>query len=538
MFCSVGANRGQILYIYIHICIFCFKGGGEHRQHKNGRAYVSSLLIDVGGAPFWFLATRTILSKNRWNDFQDEHDELLEQLERSRSAFKLANPSPTSPLIGNTTVVAANLGGAKPEPHCGKGDGSESGPSRSGADGGSGGDFRPISGRDDDARPTSGRGGNAPPISGRNGDARPMSGQDGDPRPASGRRLVPSRGSSRGSRAGSRRSRRGSNETPREEILPKLSINGDVSPSTGSPRRSSGRRPSSSSRSSPRYPATPRSSGSAGTAATNRGEKRVSHKNRVENGLIPHRNNLSHGSENRVDMPKYSGPRWSGGGGCGGGGGGGGAGDGRAVFNGKQQPQYVVGGYGDCGENHHGTGDGRENGNVGHGGDLHKINNDDGTTPADPPVLQRGESGGYYEDDFDEFLEEESEGEERGRQMLKDSEDATRPNGTSSSNDKKCVVYKGGDGAELSVGDRAVYGDNTTNSSVAGVGGGRVDRGRGWDSGQGADIENGFGADDDGGTPRTGVMYRPPSGSNRGVAKGDRPKSAARQGRGASFNAG
>lgn len=42
--------------------------------------------------------------------------------------------------------------------------------------------------------------------------------------------------------------------------------------------------------------------------------------------------------------------------------------------------------------------------------------------------------------------------------------------------------------------------------------------------------------DGDGKTPRVEVVYRPPSGSNRNTTKGERPKSAARQGRAASLN--
>lgn len=42
--------------------------------------------------------------------------------------------------------------------------------------------------------------------------------------------------------------------------------------------------------------------------------------------------------------------------------------------------------------------------------------------------------------------------------------------------------------------------------------------------------------DRDGKTPRVEVVYRPPSGSSRNTIKGERPKSAARQGRAASLN--
>ena len=285
--------------------------------------------------------------------------------------------------------------------------------------------------------------------------------------------MVLSRGDSRGSRG----SRRSSNETPRVESLPKLSINGNISPSTGSPRRFSGRRPSSSSRSSPRYPATPRSSGSAGTV-TKRGERPGRRSKGEEGGL--NRNGLNRGTEPSTDMFRSSATLWSGDGGGGRDGDDGGGGGGGDLSDGN-----MVGGCGKS-DNHHGRGSDRGNGNVGEGGKPHDYNNA-GPTAGDP-VLHRGESGGYYEDDFDEFLEEESEGderdrlrqpqrqreeEERGGHYLKESNGASGLNAihaASNSCDRKRVEYSGGDDVEPSGADRAVIRDSNADTSRAGVG--------------------------------------------------------------------
>ncbi|CAM9251616.1 unnamed protein product [Scytosiphon promiscuus] len=120
------------------------------------------------------------------------------------------------------------------------------------------------------------------------------------------------------------------------------------------------------------------------------------------------------------------------------------------------------------------------------------------TASANPGLLHGGDSGGYYEDDFDDFFEEGSEEGEKRSTAPQDQE-------TLRAALEKSLSTRSGSGEK---GQRAVIG-----GTGSGDGGG-----------------GGHGSNN---SP-TEVVYRPPSGGSRG--KGERPKSAARQGRSSSLN--
>ncbi|CAM9639362.1 unnamed protein product [Ectocarpus fasciculatus] len=102
-------------------------------------------------------------------------------------------------------------------------------------------------------------------------------------------------------------------------------------------------------------------------------------------------------------------------------------------------------------------------------------------------ILQAGDSGGYYEDDFDEFVEEGSEesvqqtGQTRPQSAVGYQKEEVCPSRSASREKQERNVHGGG-----------------------------------------------------GNLPPAETVYRPPSSGSRG--KGERPKSAARQGRSASLN--
>lgn len=342
---------------------------------------------------------------SRWNDFQDEHDEVLEQLESFRTTFALSNTTTTtnnsrssSPRpIGMNGVTEVQ--GAKP-----------STPVRGGGEGGGASEdasniVRPISGREG----RSSRSSNAPP------------------RPASGRSIVARTSSSisyedGGLGDGGNRSRNhswGSTvKSPREDGLNKPGSN----PSS---RRSSPRRPPSSSSSvpSPRYCSSPRTSGSAATSTA------------------PDASGLRR---------RQTKEEWAGGEGW----------------------ERGRGGCDEDGNNEEET-QGPRRGDS----DDHAIGTVATATTAVAEnrigLLHGGGSGGY-EDDFDDCFEEDSE--EGGQQKEQDA-----------------LPVRGSSGG--GVPDQTAYLRNM---------------------------------------PLIEVVYRPPSGGSRG--KGERPKSAARQGRSASLN--
>ncbi|CAM9932146.1 unnamed protein product, partial [Hapterophycus canaliculatus] len=116
---------------------------------------------------------------------------------------------------------------------------------------------------------------------------------------------------------------------------------------------------------------------------------------------------------------------------------------------------------------------------------------------SNPGVLHGGDSGGYYEDDFDDFFEEDSEdGEKRTaapryQDAVQDTLEETFPTSGGSGDKRKRTVFGGCNNGDCD-------------------------------------------GDDISGALLTEVVYRPPSGGSRG--KGERPKSAARQGRSSSLN--
>ena len=202
-----------------------------------------------------------------------------------------------------------------------------------------------------------------------------------------------------------------------------------------------------------------------------------------------------------------------------------------------------------------------------------------------------GDSGGYYEDDFDDFLEEEEEKETEGdgageeerrkrrhqqgdRRQLQQQQQWTLVDSIMPSSDKvesrparrdseglreyprkrgrRC---QGGDSSGTSGGDRSVAYNRVHCNDPGGGQGGSCDSKTSTLTEVGPRARQGYerrrkqgGGDDDEGTisaseekhddatPLVEVVYRPPSESSRGASRGERPKSAARQGRAASFN--
>ncbi|CAN0540830.1 unnamed protein product, partial [Ectocarpus sp. 12 AP-2014] len=108
------------------------------------------------------------------------------------------------------------------------------------------------------------------------------------------------------------------------------------------------------------------------------------------------------------------------------------------------------------------------------------------TAERNPGTLQAGDSGGHYEDDFDEFVEE---GSEESVQQ------------TGQARPQSAVGYQ-----KEACPSRAASRDK-----------------------QERNVNGGGGS-----LPPAEIVYRPPSSGSRG--KGERPKSAARQGRSASLN--
>lgn len=190
---------------------------------------------------------------SRWNDFQDEHDEVLEQLESFRATFALSN---TDERTRNSTPT--KLPEQQEQQQRGTG-GVEGGVLQGG--GVASEDISKV----------------ARPISGREG--RGSRSSNAPPRPASGRSIIARTSSSCSYEDGSAGSsdNRGRNnswgstgKSPREDGLTKPASN----PSS---RRSSPRRPPSSGSSvpSPRYCSSPRTSGPAATTANSEDANRL-----------------------------------------------------------------------------------------------------------------------------------------------------------------------------------------------------------------------------------------------------------------------
>eukprot|EP00903_Cladosiphon_okamuranus_P015598 g14403.t1 len=387
---------------------------------------------------------------DRWNDFKDEHDEVLEQLESFRTTFALSNNTSNnnnnddndsgrsgSSLrnttdLGTTRTVPPFPGDVKP---------STTGPDASDANLTSSTPSTMSRQQEQEQHRTGGIEGDGPRGGGGASEdaskvARPISGREGrtsrssnaPPRPESGRNIVARTSSSSsssihedgGAGDSSNGSRNHSWGSPREDGFNKPGSN----PSS---RRSSPRRPPSSGSSvpSPRYCPSPRTSGSGVSAAAP-----------DPTGLRRRR-----GTE-----------EWAGGGGW----------------------ERARGRGDECGYNEEKENQGRLQ--------VFSDENADGSTSAaattvaaeNRSCLLHGGDSGDYEDDFDDCFEDESEG---GRQR---NEHDVLP----------ARVNNGGEDGDKTICTRDM--------------------------------------------PLAEVVYRPPSGGSRG--KGERPKSAARQGRSASLN--
>lgn len=221
---------------------------------------------------------------------------------------------------------------------------------------------------------------------------------------------------------------------------------------------------------------------------------------------------------------------------------------------------------------------------------------------ANNVVLSGGDSGGYYDDDFDEFLEEDfqddvdyhhpqEQQQQTRRRQQQDNRDATAISTIGGVKGRERTIV--GRASVVSAPVRGVASSGVVESSSSkrnrddkdigrsvsascGSNGGR-DRdfdlsavgvsgralkdsnniprrsaeGRGGAGGTKSvekrkqvgqacyeDHHHHNHLEDESRTPFVEVVYRPPSGSSRGVTKGERPKSAARQGRSASLNTG
>lgn len=378
---------------------------------------------------------------SRWNDFQDEHEEILEQLESFRTTFALSNNTTTnknncdssnSPPAATTDGVTA----ASAQTHSGDAKSSTPRPADTDESARSGSPRQ----QEQQQRVTGGVEGDVPRGGGGGGEeaskvARPISGREGrsirssnaPPRPASGRSIVARTSSSAEGDAGDcgNRSRNhgwgGTVQSPRED--------GSTKPASNpSSRRSSPRRPPSSGASvpSPRYCSSPRTSRSGSTAAALDADGLRRRRNtdewvggegweRAREGCDEDGNKEE--KENQGQRRGYSGEQ--------------------AVGSTAATVATAV------------------------------------ATGNRSGLLHGGDSGGY-EDDFDDCFEDESE--EGGQQK---EQDVSPARGSS-----------GGGGGDKTICART--------------------------------------------TPLVEVVYRPPSGGSRG--KGERPKSAARQGRSASLN--
>ncbi|CAM9798826.1 unnamed protein product [Ectocarpus sp. 4 AP-2014] len=429
---------------------------------------------------------------DRWNDFQDEHDEVLEQLESFRATFKLANNSSSSssssstppPRPDNTEdVVEAAAPQVSSTPRTSKAvsmDGKSADDSISSSD-------RRKNGEDDNdysRQQQLGTGGSPEGVT----TIRPISEPEGGgrsshapPRPASGRSAVGCIGTN------------SSTVSPREELKLRLGGVGDSrssrsddaeTPSKGgsgrSPRRSPPRRPPSfdSAVPSPHQSSSPRMSGSACNAVLG-----TAGETQEASGL---RRRWS-----TEDCAGYCGGLAQDGdaeSGCGTSGarshatvGGGGANDGGRI----DLEEKVPGRGDDCGCSDGETEVKSRRGDP--GGKSVSAPASACTAGRNPGILQAGDSGGYYEDDFDEFVEEASEesvqqtGQTRPRSAVGHQKEEVCPS-RGASREKQERNVNGGGGSQ----------------------------------------------------PPAEILYRPPSSGSRG--KGERPKSAARQGRSASLN--
>ncbi|CAB1110575.1 unnamed protein product [Ectocarpus sp. CCAP 1310/34] len=429
---------------------------------------------------------------DRWNDFQDEHDEVLEQLESFRATFKLANNSSSSssssstpPPCPDTTehVVEAAAPQVSSTPRTSKAvciDGNSADNSISSSD-------RRKNGEDDNdysRQQQLGTGGSPEGLTTIQSISEPEGGgrsSHAPPQPASGRSAVGCIGTN------------SSTVSPREELKLRLGGVGDSrssrsddadAPSKGgsgrSPRRSSPRGPPSfdSAVPSPHQSSSPRMSGLACDA-----ERGTAGETQEASGL---RRRWS-----TEDCARYRGglqQRGDAESGCGTSGGRSPAtvGGGGAYDGGRIDLEEKVPGRGDnCGSS-----DGENEVRSRRGDPSGKSVSATAsacTAGRNPGILQAGDSGGYYEDDFDEFVEEGSE--ESVQQTGQ-----TRPL-SAVGHQKEEVCPSRGACSERQ--ERNVNG-----------GGGNQ--------------------------PPAEIVYRPPSSGSRG--KGERPKSAARQGRSASLN--
>lgn len=423
----------------------------------------------------------------RWNDFQDEHDEVLEQLESFRATFKLANNSSSSstpPPRPDTTedVVEAAAPLASSTPRTSTAvlmDGNSADDSMSSSD-------RRKNGEDDDdysRHQQLGIGGSPEGVT----TIRPISEPEGGgrsshapPRPASGRIAVACMGTN------------SSTVSPREELKLRLGGVGDSrssrsdnadAPSKGgrdrSPRRSSPCRPPSfdSAVPSPHQSSSPRMSGSAcdaelGSVGETQEASGLRRRWSTED-CAGYRGGLEQGGDaesgrgtNSARPPVTVG---------------GGANDGGRI----DLEERVPGRGDDCGSS---DGENEVKSRRGDpGGKSVSATASACTAGQNPGILQAGYSGGYYEDDFDEFVEEGSEesvqhsGQTRPQSAVGHQKEEVCPS-RGASREKQERNVNGGGGSQ----------------------------------------------------PPAEIVYRPPSSGSRG--KGDRPKSAARQGRSASLN--
>lgn len=385
----------------------------------------------------------------RWNDFQDEHDEVLEQLESFRATFNLSNNNNNNiprPAVINkdTEAVGRTHLGESDSSSPGLGDAShnisngEQGNHHQlqlGMQGGDGEQVRNGGGRDDGASATMASTGR--PISGR--ESRSKS-SHAPPRPASGRKNVVRTSSSSSYDDGSPGDFGNSSRNQSSGSDVKSLDEGLKPGSSPSPRRP----PSvSSSVPSPRYCPSPRPSGSGSGSGS-----------AIAAGGLRRRRSTEECTE------KAAAERARGGDDCGGG----------IISDGEKENQW------------------------GQGVDSAESGREITVAEENPcSILHGGDSGGY-EDDFDDFVEQESDEGEQQQTAQPQRQDALRDT------KEEAFAVRGGSGEKLQRGPCGGAPDDTAY----------------------------------GGAPLVEVVYRPPSGGSKG--KVERPKSAARQGRSASLN--
>lgn len=440
----------------------------------------------------------------RWNDFQDEHEDLLEQLERLRTTFKLSNSSAITADPNNTTDATSTRGGIElVSPGCEAGNhGRETLQHERGVVGGD---------PDRGSRGGDSKGGGVRPISGRDGDAPPISMQHD---------VLQSSGSSRRNSTGSPRGEEGLRLRLAGNTGEGGTGNADRRKMPSSPRssrRSSPRRLSSASCSSPRYTASPVAAAWASDCANQgAGLQRRHSKRELDDNDI----NSATGDNGLKNVEGVMLPAIGGSGGA-------------VSVASAAASAAAVGGEERARVYCHSDGD-WANATAA------------ATVAANPTLLHASDSGGYYDDDFDDCLEDESEGENQHQQQEQQQHNRQLQENRNSRENPFVVTenetgeggggrVNGGSGVSYTAGG-GVLRDNNTLSGDAG----REREGVGEGLGQDVDTQkqNGSGAENDS-TPLHEVVYRPPSGSSRGGGgKGERPKSAARQGRSASLNAG